>query len=112
MKKNKKNSLFKLHTALQSIVEGIPTNYEEAMNSSDWKAAMDEEMKNLERNQTYKPYKINNNDKSIGCRWQRCTRQFPIQSPEVILPQINKNSSKLKMLIFALFSQTIYDYVN
>ena len=50
--------IFELHTAL--------------INSRDaqlWKDAMDEEMANLERNQTYTLYKKQLGEKAIGCRW-------------------------------------------
>jgi hypothetical protein len=72
LKTDEENPIFKLHTALQAIVHGIPTSYKEAMNSdeaSQWKAAMCVEMDNLKANDTFRLYKPKMGEKAIGCRW-------------------------------------------
>jgi hypothetical protein len=61
-----------LHTALKAVVEGIPVNYKEAVASGEskfWREAMDAEMANIERNNTYELKKLNGGEKAIGCRW-------------------------------------------
>jgi len=61
-----------LYTAYKAVVDGVPTTFEEAMNSKDkqhWKSAMDVEMGNIRNNDTYQIKKIKNGEKAIGCRW-------------------------------------------
>jgi hypothetical protein len=58
--------------ALMAVTDGTPVNYKQAMKSKDakhWKAAMDVEMNNIRRNDTYKLKKIKHGERAIGCRW-------------------------------------------
>ena len=61
-----------LYIAFRAVVDGVPTNYKEAMGSTvahHWKKAMDVEMKNIRDNDTYQMKKTKNGEKAIGCRW-------------------------------------------
>jgi flavodoxin len=61
-----------LHTAYQAVVDGIPTDFNEAMKSDEkkfWKEAMDAEMKNIRENNTYNIKRIKYGEKVTGCRW-------------------------------------------
>ena len=54
-------------TLLGDIV--IPNQVEEALQDPGWKAAMDEEMTALEKNNTWEITKLPKGKKAIGCRW-------------------------------------------
>ena len=47
----------------------IPTRVEEALRDPGWKAAMDEEMTALRRNDTWEITTLSHGKKAIGCRW-------------------------------------------
>ena len=51
---------------LTSII--IPRNVDEALRSQEWKMAMDEEMKALQRNKTWDLVPLPQGKKVIGCR--------------------------------------------
>ena len=52
---------------LREIV--IPSKVDEALWHSGWKAAMDEEMSALEKNNTWEITTLSQGKKAIGCRW-------------------------------------------
>ena len=47
----------------------IPNNVHEAMNDTKWKKAMNEEMEDLQKNNTWEIVKLPNGKKTVGCRW-------------------------------------------
>ena len=47
----------------------IPKNPQEAMRSTQWKEAMDEEMRALMQNQTWEVVDLPKGKKPVGCRW-------------------------------------------
>ncbi|KAM2303958.1 hypothetical protein ACFXTH_023714 [Malus domestica] len=58
--------------ALPVIEDDIPSAYKEAVMSSEcelWKKSMDEEMKSLHKNETWKLVQLPKGKKTIGCKW-------------------------------------------
>ncbi|CAL9002404.1 unnamed protein product [Prunus brigantina] len=58
--------------ALPVIEDDIPSAYKEAVRSSEsveWKKSMDEEMKSLHKNETWKLVQLPKGKKAIGCKW-------------------------------------------
>ncbi|KAJ0434928.1 putative RNA-directed DNA polymerase [Helianthus annuus] len=49
--------------------EEIPTNTEQALQSKHWKDAMEEEMRALEKNNTWKKCVLPSGKKTVGCHW-------------------------------------------
>ncbi|RVW62390.1 Retrovirus-related Pol polyprotein from transposon TNT 1-94 [Vitis vinifera] len=47
----------------------IPNNVQEALADPKWKAAMNEEMKSLQKNETWEPVECPSGKKPVGCRW-------------------------------------------
>ena len=47
----------------------IPNNVQEALADSRWKATMNEEMKSLQKNETWELVECPPGKKPVGCRW-------------------------------------------
>ena len=67
--------------AFPVVEEGIPQNFLEANSSPDkenWKKAMDEEMRSLVKNHTWKLARLPKGKKAIGCKWVYAQKEgFP-----------------------------------
>ncbi|KAL5865755.1 hypothetical protein ACOSQ3_003269 [Xanthoceras sorbifolium] len=67
--------------ALSIVDDDIPFTYKEAIRSSEvekWKEAMDEEMKSLQKNNTWQLAKLPKGKKAIGCKWVYAKKEgFP-----------------------------------
>ncbi|KAJ9560780.1 hypothetical protein OSB04_005940 [Centaurea solstitialis] len=50
-------------------LEKIPSSTEEALDSENWKGAMDEEMDALRKNETWEKCSLPTGKKPVGCRW-------------------------------------------
>jgi hypothetical protein len=61
--------------SLDSI--SIPKDWREAMQDTKWKAAMIEEMKALEKNNTWKLVKLPHGKEPVGCKWVYTVKQNP-----------------------------------
>jgi hypothetical protein len=61
--------------SLDSI--SIPKDRREAMQDTKWKAAMIEEMKALEKNNTWKLVKLPHGKEPVGCKWVYTVKQNP-----------------------------------
>ena len=55
--------------ANQLSTVSIPTNMQEALGDPRWKEAMNEEMKSLQKNSTWKVVELPKGKKPVGCRW-------------------------------------------
>ena len=53
----------------QLSIVSIPNSVQEVLADKRWKAAMDEEMKSLQKNETWKLVDHLPGKKSVGCRW-------------------------------------------
>ena len=51
------------------MVSSDPANFEEAIKSSKWKQAMDEEINSIEKNQTWHLVELPTGAKKIGVQW-------------------------------------------
>jgi len=55
------------HMAL--MVSTDPLSYEEVVKSENWRLAMDDEIKSIQKNQTWRSTKLLDGVKSIGVKW-------------------------------------------
>ena len=55
--------------ANQLSTVSIPTNMQEALGDPRWKEAMNEEMKSLQKNSTWKVVELPEGKKPVGCMW-------------------------------------------
>lgn len=56
-------------TSIALIVSSDPTSFEDAVKSSKWRLAMDEEIKSIEKNQTWQLVELPIGAKKIGVKW-------------------------------------------
>jgi hypothetical protein len=66
------NPQIALVTALVAVLDGTPTNYEEAMKGPEndqWKQAMQDEINNIKRLGSYILKPLPHGEGAIGCRW-------------------------------------------
>jgi hypothetical protein len=64
-----------LHFAL--LADAEPVNVKDALQSSVWKAAMIDELKSIEKNQTWELVKLPNGKKTIDLKWVYKTKLNP-----------------------------------
>ncbi|WVZ20588.1 hypothetical protein V8G54_007910, partial [Vigna mungo] len=64
-----------IHLAL--IVGSEPLSVDEALSKSDWRGAMIEELKSIEKNQTWKLMDLSCGKRSIGVKWIFKTKRNP-----------------------------------
>ena len=59
------------HQSFLSAIDSIriPTSIQEALKDENWVRAMNEEMKTLEKNETWKIVERPKDKKAVGCRW-------------------------------------------
>ena len=55
----------------------IPRSYKQALDSSSWKLAMDEEMAALHNNQTWELTPLPSGKQVVGCRWMYTVKYIP-----------------------------------
>lgn len=75
-------------TSILNIVE--PTNYKEASQSDEWRAAMNEEIESITKNHTWDLIQLPEGKIAIGCKW-------------LYIPKVNADGSieKFKAILVA-----------
>ncbi|KAL2232748.1 UNVERIFIED_CONTAM: Retrovirus-related Pol polyprotein from transposon TNT 1-94 [Sesamum indicum] len=56
-------------TSIALVVSSDPTSFEDAVKSSKWRLVMDEEIKSIEKNQTWQLVELSIGTKKIGVKW-------------------------------------------
>jgi hypothetical protein len=70
------NSIFRNFIASLDSTS-VPRDWEEAMNDPKWKAAMLEEMRALEKNNTWELVELPNGKEPVGCKWVYTIKYSP-----------------------------------
>jgi hypothetical protein len=70
------NSIFRNFIASLDSTS-VPRDWEEAMNDPKWKAAMLEEMRALEKNNTWELVELSNGKEPVGCKWVYTIKYSP-----------------------------------
>jgi hypothetical protein len=66
----------------------IPSSYKQALSSSGWKRAMDEEMSALHKNQTWELTTLPSGKQTVGCCWVYTIKDLPDGSVERLKVQL------------------------